>query len=171
MAAGHGGVAVFFVLSGYLITTLGLREIDERGSVSLRAFYTRRTLRIFPLHFYVLGVTCLLVFTCAGEPGKAALRSALPDYLTYTGEYAPVAHFYPSWSLGIEEKFYLLWPLLCFVALRRKPTARFAIAAAFSLLPLAAGILPASLCVLDTPAFWRVAWSRRRCTTRNSTTG
>src|SRR6516225_1632317 len=56
--AGWQGVTVFFVLSGYLITTLSLREEEQRGSLSLAAFYVRRSLRIFPLYYFVLAVYC-----------------------------------------------------------------------------------------------------------------
>src|SRR5262249_10191392 len=59
---GWQGVTVFFVLSGYLITTLSLREEAKRGALSIPAFYIRRSFRIFPLYYFVLALYCLLIF-------------------------------------------------------------------------------------------------------------
>ena len=132
---GESGVALFFVLSGFLITTLALREESERGSLSLKAFYIRRTLRIFPAYYYVLGLSVLLCATVGGGLWSD-MKEALPYYLLYLGEYAPGAHFYHSWSLGIEEKFYLVWPPVCFILLRGQKGLRFAAAGLLSLAPV-----------------------------------
>ena len=124
---GWQGVTIFFVLSGYLITTLALREEDRTGGISLKAFYIRRVMRLFPLYYIVLGIYCFLIFGVGMNPEKrATLENALPYFLTYLqevpfvygvrGESATLPFFH-SWSLGIEEKFYLVWPLLAFVAL------------------------------------------------------
>lgn len=138
---GGGGVSIFFVLSGYLITMLALREEEERGKLCLKAFYVRRTFRIFPLYYYVIGTAVLLMMTSGSEQGRATFNAALPYYLTYMGEFAPTAHFYHSWSLGIEEKFYLLWPALAFLLLKAKPRARLATALTIALLaPLTPGL-------------------------------
>jgi peptidoglycan/LPS O-acetylase OafA/YrhL len=148
--AGHRGVVLFFVLSGYLITTLALREEAQRGTVSLRAFYVRRTCRILPLYYLTLGVYCLIVY---GLPGSAHLRAplsdALPCYLLYLQEIpfclwrvlsSRDLVFFHSWTLGAEEKFYLLWPLLAFVLWRGSPLLRLrgtlALAGGFALVPL-----------------------------------
>lgn len=129
------GVSVFFVLSGFLITTLALREEQDRGRLSLRAFFVRRSFRIFPLYYYVLAVTALLAFSLGGKYA-ADMRAALPYYVTYMGEFAPGAHFYHSWSLGVEEKFYLLWPILCFGLLWRRRALRLPLAIGIITLPL-----------------------------------
>lgn len=124
---GSAGVTLFFVLSGYLITTLALEETANTGSVDLRAFYIRRSFRIFPLYYFVLAIYCAIILggASASHPPQTFLR-ALPYYLFYFQEYplnvdltgsGPGAPFYQSWSLGIEEKFYLFWPLI-FVRLR-----------------------------------------------------
>src|SRR5262245_8117596 len=133
-AAGGLGVNVFFVLSGYLITMLALREERANGALSLRAFYVRRTLRIFPLYYLALLVYCGLMFaTNWGSAIRENFRESLPYYLTYMQEipYAydvigankpsPFAH---SWSLGIEEKYYLVWPVLAFVLWKWQPVLR-----------------------------------------------
>jgi peptidoglycan/LPS O-acetylase OafA/YrhL len=148
---GGKGVTIFFLLSGYLITTLALREEGRRGAVSLAAFYVRRGLRIFPLYYFTLGLYCLLILGLGASPHlRPALEDALPWYLLYfqevpffgrmiaAGQDLP---FFQSWSLGIEEKFYLLWPLLAFVLWRgraaRRRGATALLAAAFLLGPAA----------------------------------
>jgi peptidoglycan/LPS O-acetylase OafA/YrhL len=127
---GQAGVTLFFVLSGYLITTLALEETARTGSVDLRAFYIRRIFRIFPLYYLVLAIYCAIILGGASPSHPPEIfRRALPYYLFYFQEYpfhvelsgsGPGAPFYQSWSLGIEEKFYLVWPMI-FVLL---PAAR-----------------------------------------------
>lgn len=127
--AGEGGVRVFFVLSGYLITMLALREEERAGRLNVKAFYVRRAFRIFPLYFLVLGIYCLLILGlgAGGENDRTRFLAALPYYMAYVNEYAPPAPFYQSWSLGIEEKFYFVWPLLGFVALANRTVPRMAV--------------------------------------------
>jgi peptidoglycan/LPS O-acetylase OafA/YrhL len=103
---GWVGVDLFFVVSGFIITTLLLRERDRTGRISLRAFYARRALRILPAYYvYLLAVGPLW-------PGGLTDRDWL-GVLTYTQNFTPglgswpVSHF---WSLSLEEHFYLLWP-------------------------------------------------------------
>jgi peptidoglycan/LPS O-acetylase OafA/YrhL len=143
------GVTVFFLLSGYLISSLALREEDRRGAVSLSAFYVRRGLRIFPLYYCVLGLYALLLLGLGLSPHLVpAFCDALPAYLLYFQEVPFYRHmiaagqdlpFFQSWSLGIEEKFYLVWPLLAFVLWRghpgRRRTAAALLTAAFTLGP------------------------------------
>ncbi|PZE38654.1 acyltransferase [Curtobacterium sp. MCPF17_031] len=110
---GYIGVTVFFVLSGFLITTLLLREADLQGRVSLRNFYIRRAFRIFPLYYLVLGANIVAVAAgFADNPGDFGQRLVL--FLTYLNEFASPGTFGHSWSLAIEEKFYFVWPLLAF---------------------------------------------------------
>jgi peptidoglycan/LPS O-acetylase OafA/YrhL len=148
--AGSKGVTVFFILSGYLITTLGLREEEERGSVSLAAFYVRRCCRLLPLYYLVLGLYGVLLVGLGLGPGMAGLfKAALPYYAFYLQEVPFYSWlvlgqqdvpFFHSWSLGVEEKFYLLWPLLAFVAwrgdCRRRLAGALALAGLFALAPL-----------------------------------
>src|SRR5580698_7273390 len=103
---GPYAVTLFFELSGLLITWLLLKEIETTGKVAWRFFYYRRALRLFPL-FYVIWVLCRM----AGSfPGSVATFFYMGDYYTaLTGHYSDLTS---AWSLGVEEKFYLLWPLL-----------------------------------------------------------
>jgi len=108
---GHAGVQVFFVLSGFLITRILLNERSKNKELnkSLKTFYIRRTLRIFPLYYLVLAL--LLAFN-VGEIQSGALW-----HLTYTSNFYNLAHQgwqFPShfWSLAVEEQFYLVWPLI-----------------------------------------------------------
>ncbi len=122
-AAGYGllGVDLFFVLSGFLITGLLL---EAKGQPSyFRNFYARRTLRIFPLYYFVLA--CLFVFlpwVVTPSPLLEVARSHQAWLWTYTSNFyvaataswsalTYVTHF---WSLAIEEHFYLLWPMVVF---------------------------------------------------------
>lgn len=108
------GVHMFFVLSGFLITTLALREEDRRGRLSLRDFYLRRAFRILPVYYVLLGAT-VAMYWLRGEYQASGLPMLLDNYLTFTNEWVgPGKVFGQSWTLGIEQKFYVLWPLLAF---------------------------------------------------------
>jgi peptidoglycan/LPS O-acetylase OafA/YrhL len=145
------GLTFFFVLSGFLITTLLLREEEVRGKISLAAFYIRRACRIFPLYYLVLGTYVFLILVVGLEKAKVpGLKYALPYYLTYTNEFTLGHHlrgeifFQQSWSLGVEEKYYLLWPIVAFVLLRAKGRTRIAFT----------GGLAAVLLAIAVPASW-----------------
>lgn len=111
--SGWTGVHVFFVLSGFLITTLLLRETDRVGRASLGAFWIRRVFRIVPVYLAALG---LAVVAAVGIGQWAPMVDALPAYLTMTSDVFDVPDylFRQAWTIGIEERFYLLWPLLAF---------------------------------------------------------
>ena len=115
---GHLGVELFFAISGFLITTLLLRERARTGSISLRGFYVRRSLRIFPLYFAVLALYVLIVsFLERDLVTKTSFFGNLPFFATYTSNwFVPLDQgdrviFYFAWSLATEEQFYLVWPL------------------------------------------------------------
>src|SRR3954471_2196193 len=115
---GEFGVVVFFVISGYLITGLLLDELDRTGRVDLARFYFRRTLRIFPPYYAFL--ICLAL---AGATGAVALqRGDLVSALTYTANYDIDRSWFVghTWSLSVEEQFYLLWPAVLLFARTRR---------------------------------------------------
>jgi peptidoglycan/LPS O-acetylase OafA/YrhL len=114
--AGWLGVQLFFVLSGFLITTLALREESRKGRASVRNFYLRRVFRLMPVYYVVLGATALLYYW-RDEWQLTAMAELLPYYATFNNEYIAYGHvFGHSWTLAIEQKFYLVWPLLAFAA-------------------------------------------------------
>jgi peptidoglycan/LPS O-acetylase OafA/YrhL len=112
-SAGGLGVTIFFVLSGFLITWLLLKEREATGSVSLRAFYAKRTLRIFPAYYVFLAVS-LAIDMKRGDPRIGPIaRPAIFYYTNYFNALhghstSSVAH---AWSLAVEEQFYLVWPV------------------------------------------------------------
>jgi peptidoglycan/LPS O-acetylase OafA/YrhL len=114
---GHHGVTLFFAISGFLITTLLLRERDRHGAIDLRAFYVRRALRIFPLYYAVLLIYVVLVFALERHSKVGQdFFSNLIYFATYTSNWFVALDgrviFYFSWSLAAEEQFYLVWPPL-----------------------------------------------------------
>ena len=106
--SGNLGVRVFFVISGYLITSILLNEHARTGTIDLRRFYIRRALRIMPVFYVFLGTMVLAgTFGIIEAPSSSIVRAA-----TYTANYSKnvgwtVGH---TWSLAVEEQFYLLWP-------------------------------------------------------------
>lgn len=109
---GFLGVDLFFVISGFLIVSLLLREKDKTGYISLKKFYIRRALRIFPLYYAVIFGLAFLYYFAARESqfGKSFLAD-LPIYLFYVANFYPVS-FAIVWSLASEEQFYMIWPFL-----------------------------------------------------------
>ena len=117
LGQGGLGVSVFFVISGLLITTLLLNEKDRNGEIAIGSFYLRRSFRIFPA-FYVYLICAAIVASIAG---RALPTGALATAAAYVSNYYPYAWVHPplkawyvahTWSLSVEEQFYLLWPLL-----------------------------------------------------------
>lgn len=134
------GVTIFFVISGYLITTLCLREEDRRGRVSLAAFYIRRACRILPLYYVVLLAYVVVAIGLNVHDQRERLVDAMPYYASYLNDFTPFAPagtpFQQSWSLGVEEKFYLVWPAVAFALLAFQVRSRFIVAASLALLAL-----------------------------------
>jgi peptidoglycan/LPS O-acetylase OafA/YrhL len=122
---GYFGVDVFFVLSGYLITNLLLAEWQGSGGVALRAFWARRARRLLPALFLMLAVVGAVAVAypeVLGSPGLFGdtlatlgyvanwhLIAAHADYFATTANPSPLL---PTWSLAIEEQFYLVWPIV-----------------------------------------------------------
>lgn len=122
--AGRLGVGLFFVLSGFLITYLLLDERGRHGDVDAKKFYLRRVFRIWPIYFVIIGLSLLvfphldlLYFPGANE--KLAVHSSerIALLLLVLPNYAFVLYELPywcaqTWSIGVEEQFYYLWPWL-----------------------------------------------------------
>lgn len=133
VSGGYIGVDVFFVVSGFLITGLIVRELATTGTLDLGAFYARRARRLLPASLLVIAATVvasavilppLRVVDVAADGAAAAVyagnvRFALQatDYLQAELDPSPLLHF---WSLGVEEQFYLFWPALLLLAAGRR---------------------------------------------------
>ena len=127
---GFVGVDVFFVISGFLITSLLVREVERTGKVALARFYARRARRLLPaaalaliaaaaLTWWLLPITQRRVFgtdiiSAAFYVVNWRLADRSVDYLAEDVAASPVQHF---WSLAVEEQFYIVWPLLIIAAL------------------------------------------------------
>lgn len=113
---GAVGVTAFFVLSGYLITSILLAEREATRAVDLRSFWLRRAARLLPALALLL-VATWTVLTLAGVSAWSTIRAAAFYYanvrMAHGGQMAPIAHV---WSLAVEEQFYLLWPLTLLLA-------------------------------------------------------
>lgn len=112
--SGWLGVHAFFVLSGFLITTLLLRERDGTGRISLKAFYIRRATRLLPLYLLVF-LAVLGTSRLAGDGSWDQMKAAAPYYLSLLNELADLAPLHMTWTLGVEWKYYLVWPTLLVV--------------------------------------------------------
>ena len=128
---GYIGVDIFYVISGFLITGLLLRELDGTGSLALKSFYLRRIKRLLPTSFFVLFVTAIVAWlvyptTLRHGLGKdiAAAGAYVSNYLfaIWQMDYQnlnttpPVVIHY--WSLAVEEQFYLFWPFIIYALYR-----------------------------------------------------
>jgi len=114
-AYGNPGVRIFLILSGYLITSQLIREYETTGRISLRTFYARRAYRIFPAAYGFMAVAILTHWAML-------TRANILTALTYTLNYYPrgdhvLGHL---WSLGVEEQFYLVWPLCLLLFFRKR---------------------------------------------------
>jgi peptidoglycan/LPS O-acetylase OafA/YrhL len=121
---GSVGVDVFFALSGFLITNLLIADVRDHGRPCLKCFYIRRLFRIVPLYYtvFALYVAAAFALHAVGQGGDVYQQMQLvwPHVLAFMSEYRPPeapTFFGHAWTLGIEEKYYLLWPLL-FVGLQ-----------------------------------------------------
>lgn len=116
------GVDLFFVLSGFLITSILLQKKDRKDY--FKNFYARRILRIFPLYYLMLGIIIYSMSVIAPED-QAHIVERLPFYLLYQqnwlmaqGDLPPI-YLLVTWSLAIEEQFYLFWPFLIYFLKKR----------------------------------------------------
>ena len=110
---GLTGVTAFFVLSGFLITRLLAAEFSATGRIDFGAFYVRRALRLLPALLLLVAV-CAVVYGFTGR--IAQIVTTAPPVLLYAGNWVsafhgPISPFQHTWSLAVEEQFYLLWPV------------------------------------------------------------
>lgn len=113
---------LFFVISGFLITSILWRSVRKRKRVSLARFWRRRLMRLYPALLLVV-VSCTLMACVLVEDPVPSLQDALATLLYYSNWTKLEGSIYPTlfgqtWSLGIEEQFYLLWPLIFLAALK-----------------------------------------------------
>ena len=134
--SGSFGVIVFFVLSGFLITTILLKERERWQRPQLRWFYGRRAVRLLPALFLVVSGYLILQVTVLGGPEK--WWSQTWPALFYVSNYAlemggNLGHLTHTWSLAIEEHFYLVWPLaLVVIPARRRLAVAWGVALSFT---------------------------------------
>jgi peptidoglycan/LPS O-acetylase OafA/YrhL len=113
---GEWGIYVFFIISGFLITTLLFREREQAGEVSIRDFYIRRSLRIWPLYYATIAIYVVIMLFLDRRSGRAStFFHYLPGFLTYTYTWCitpkwPTGPFNLAWTLATEEQFYVFWP-------------------------------------------------------------
>ncbi len=121
---GFIGVEIFFVLSGFLITSLLVSEYDRYGSVSLGHFYMRRVLRLGPALIALLFAFCLTSFLFLGDQQATTNYIDSLIALFYVSNWARALSIHPpdllghTWSLSIEEQFYIIWPFVLLLMLR-----------------------------------------------------
>ena len=126
------GVSIFFVLSGFLITWLLLKEKERTGAISLKSFYLRRLFRLLPAYYVFLAIVLTNYFGRSHGAVVPRTDIILPSLLYYANYFnafhdhppTPISH---TWSLAVEEQFYLLWPLAFsfFIARGRPAVLRF----------------------------------------------
>lgn len=148
---GYYGVTLFFVLSGFLITYLILKEVEKYGKVNIRHFYIRRALRIWPLYFFII-LTGLFLWSKIPMM-HIPLYGAWWDkvdwrvfmlYAFFLPQFAQVyfdsiPYIDQTWSVGVEEQFYLVWPIL--ISLWCKNILRVLVLVIFIMLLLKTGAL------------------------------
>lgn len=146
---GFIGVDIFYVISGYLITGLILREIEKTGTLDLRSFYQRRIKRLLPTSVFVLFVTAIFAWILFPPITRDALGRDLFAAAAYISNYlfawwqndyqnlnATPSPFIHYWSLAVEEQFYMVWPLFILFLARYGKKAIFAGIAITTLLSL-----------------------------------
>lgn len=125
---GFVGVTVFFCLSGFLITTLLVRQL-QAGTIDVRAFYRRRAARLCPALVTVVVVTSVVLLVDRRDLGAGQIAAPAGAALTYTTSlfdwtghvFATKDYFNYTWSLSVEEQFYLVWPFALLWGYRRSP--------------------------------------------------
>lgn len=140
VTGGFIGVDIFYVISGFLITGLLLKELKSTGRISLKAFYLRRSKRLLPASFLVLFATAIFAWLVLppisrGSIGRDLIATTLyisnylfawwqNDYQNLNATPSPFIHY---WSLAVEEQFYIFWPLFIIALAKLKSVRKFLI--------------------------------------------
>ena len=160
-AAGTIALQTFFLMSGFLITVLLVREWERHGRIDIRKFYVRRALRLLPALVLFIGVSCVLVAWTLPEYAKQEHYKAAIAALFYFYNWGFIYNWFYAgflshcWSLAVEEQFYLFWPALLIVLLRL-PLSRLWKLAIVASGVTASAILRAILLATPNPVPWRV---------------
>ncbi len=111
LGLGYLGVDLFFIISGFLITTLLLREREKTGKISIYNFYMRRSLRIFPIYYLTIIFVFFYLNFVNSDPSQNGL---IPYYVFYLSNFLTehAQNLDITWSLATEEQYYLIWPVL-----------------------------------------------------------
>lgn len=126
---GGQGVTLFFGLTGFLLGRLLIRELEENNSVSIKSFYLRRILRIWPLYFAFI-IFCGLMNLFAESP--TLVSAEIPYLVTFTYNWGQIFGEVPgtmatiTWSISVEEQIYLIFPIL-FLLLVKKTSTKYAV--------------------------------------------
>jgi len=153
MPGGFVGVDVFFVISGYLITRLIFSEVDKTGTLNFSRFYLRRVRRLAPAMLATIALSFVAAYLIAppqmmaefAGSAIAAILSASNFYFWYQSGYFDTANelkpLLHTWSLAVEEQFYLVWPLILILAAKRSRTAAGVVLALIAAASLTASII------------------------------
>ncbi len=124
---GWAGVHVFFVLSGYLITSILLKELKNDDKINLKRFYIRRVLRLTPALVCIILLQVVRLVLSHDPAVRKSIEESILAASTYIMDWAAAFHFLSgdiiphTWSLSIEEQFYLVWPALLLLVFKRRP--------------------------------------------------
>lgn len=116
------GVQAFFILSGFLITVLLISELETTGKISLKHFFIRRTLRIFPLYVLFLVIVTLIYFIDSKVTTKVSLLFAYGYIYNFVPKSLYTSFLGHTWSLAVEEHFYLIWPFIFAYSFQKRRT-------------------------------------------------
>jgi peptidoglycan/LPS O-acetylase OafA/YrhL len=147
VSGGYIGVEIFFTLSGFLITTLLLGELGAGGAIDRGAFYARRALRLLPALGGAIVLCAVLVALTGSNHGGLPLTRAVPPVALYVGNWVEAAgvslgFLSHTWSLAIEEQFYLVWPFVVVVLARRTDAVSLLVKVTIGLVVFRAALTP-----------------------------